>query len=281
MARGKHRTANPARPRSSRVSFLHRAGGGNLRHLWENWTAVGRRLRTATQIALFLDFDGTLAPICPHPEEVEFAPSTRRVLRRLARHAGVKVFVISGRRMADVRRRVKVSHITFLGLHGWERGDGKPKETETYKFMQHLRREVEARLAGLEGIWVEDKFISFVVHYRRAPTAVRRGARTVLREFLVTEPFKVRLMEGKKVWEILPHEVKGKGAAVREILNKLNGRPLPIYVGDDTTDEAAFSALPRGITVRVGAPRRTQARYHLCDSDEVRQFLEKLEGEIS
>jgi trehalose 6-phosphate phosphatase len=261
-------------------------GGGSVRsrrsrRLWDNWKNVGPRLRSAERIALFLDFDGTLAPICSHPEQVQLDSSTRRLLARLARHPLVAVYVVSGRRVADVRKRVRVSKITYLGLHGWERENGMPKETETRRFIQHLRSEVEARLVNLEGVWVEDKFLSLVVHYRRASPRARRMALAALRKVLARVRSRVRVLNGKKVWEVLPLEIKGKGAAVRALLKLSRQKMLPIYLGDDTTDEAAFEALPRGITVRVGTPRRTKAHYELSDPDDVRKFLEKLEVEIS
>lgn len=255
------------------------SGRGRSRHLFQNWGKVARRLRAAERIALFLDFDGTLAPICPHPEQVSLAPATRRALKRLARRRGVHVWIISGRRAADVRRHVRVPGIACVGLHGWERG-GRLRKSETQRFVQRLRREAEAKLEGLEGVWVEDKFIGFAVHYRRASALAMRKARAAVRQAVAPYASKLRVMEGKKVREILPLEVKGKGEAVRALLGELKGPALAIYAGDDSTDEAAFRALPRGLTVRVGDPRRTHARYKLRDLEEVREFLERLEAEV-
>lgn len=256
------------------------SGRRGSRHLFQNWGNVARRLRAAGRIALFLDFDGTLAPICPHPEQVSLAPSTRRVLKRLARRRGVHLWIISGRRAAGVRRHVRVPGIACVGLHGWERG-ARPRKSETQRFVQRLRRDVEAKLEGLDGVWVKDKFIGFAVHYRRASAAAVREARATVREAVAPHSSKLRVMDGKKVWEILPLEVQGKGEAVRALLGELKGPALAIYVGDDTTDEAAFRALPRGLTVRVGVPRRTHARYELRNPDEVREFLERLQAERS
>jgi trehalose-phosphatase len=279
MARRTRKTSSTATSRKGTIPSRPNAAGGSP--LFDHWTAVRRRLRSARQLALFLDFDGTLAPICSRPEIVAITPAMRQAVLRLAAHRRVKVFVVSGRRLPDVRKRVKVPAVTYLGLHGWERQKGRPKQTGTRRFIQRLRREVKKKLSSLDGIWVEDKLISFVVHYRLAPAVARRRARWELKAILRKVASRVRVMEGKKVWEVLPREVEGKGAAVLELLRGMKGRPLPIYAGDDTTDEAAFAALPDGVTIRVGKPRPTRARYRLRGPGEVRLFLERLEAEIA
>jgi trehalose 6-phosphate phosphatase len=255
--------------------------GRSSGHLFKHWIAVRRRLRRARLIALLLDFDGTLAPICSHPSEVRIPPSTRRVLRRLARHPRVRVFIISGRRLPDVRRHVGIRRIAYLGLHGWERGQNKKTTLALHRFVRRLRHEVESRLSGAPGVWVEDKYVGFTVHCRQTPRQELGKARAVLDRALAPFLSKLRILNGKKVWEVLPVEVQGKGAAVRGLLKELGGAVLPIYAGDDLSDESAFKALPRGITVRVGIPRKTHARYELRGPEEMREFLERLEGEIS
>jgi trehalose 6-phosphate phosphatase len=147
--------------------------------------------------------------------------------------------------------------------------------------MQRLRREVESKLTGAEDIWVEDKYVGFVVHGRYAPLRVRRAVRAALDQTLAPVESRVRVLNGKNIWEVLPFEVKGKGAAVERILEGLGPGTLPLYVGDDLSDEVAFAALPRGVTVRIGKPGKTSARYWLRDPEEVRELLERLEEEIS
>ena len=82
------------------------------------------------------------------------------------------------------------------------------------------------------------------------------------------------------MWEILPHQIDGKGSAIRGLLSQEPPSTLPIIVGDDLTDERAFAVLPCGQTVRVGKNLRTRARYLLRDPEEVKVFLQKLEVEI-
>ena len=89
-------------------------------HLFHHWTQVANRFESSPAIALFLDFDGTLAPLKPRPEDVWLDDATRRTLLRLTRSPRFRVWIVTGRRRADVRARVRVTGIRYLGLHGWE-----------------------------------------------------------------------------------------------------------------------------------------------------------------
>src|SRR6185295_10019620 len=89
-------------------------------HLFGCWNEVAARMKSAPAIALFLDFDGTLAPLHARPEDVRLATGMRRAIRALGRNPRVRVCVISGRRRADVREKIGISGIRYLGLHGWE-----------------------------------------------------------------------------------------------------------------------------------------------------------------
>lgn len=90
-----------------------------------------------------------------------------------------------------------------------------------------------------------------------------------------------RVIQSNHACEIVPLHVLGKGVAMREFTRALRAPFLPIYVGDDLTDEPAFQALRGGITVRVGLFSRTHAKFQLKDPEEVRMFLERLEEELS
>jgi len=137
------------------------------------------------------------------------------------------------------------------------------------------------RLRGLPGVWVEDKKAGFAVHFRAASSTVTRHAR---KTFLIAlRPYlsHVRVIRGEKTWEVLPSSVSGKGEAAKKLLARLPRFTLPIYVGDDTTDEEAFVELGEGITVRVGRSNRTRANFWLRNPNEILRFLQKLEEELS
>ena len=206
--------------------------------------------------------------------------TSRRLIGRLAKHSKLTVAIVSGRRLADLRRRAKVPRVRYVGLHGWE-WDNKTSVLSKNKILEQAKHLLKGVFGSLAGIRLEDKGISVAVHYRGATASVARRAGILLRETLKPFGTHLHVLRGKKVWEVLPPEVGGKGGAVRLLLEELPSDTLPIYIGDDTTDESAFAELRRGITVRVGEHRHTKARFHLRDSDAVVKFLERLEAGIA
>ncbi len=238
-------------------------------------------MRSAKQWALFLDFDGTLTGIRPRPGMVRLARPVGKILGRLTRSPRIKIWLISGRRRADLRRRARIAGLHYVGLHGWERA-GNGALGGAHQFMVACAKNLlEDSLANLPGVWIEDKSVAFAVHYRGASPSAGQRARREIRKVIDAFRPELRVVEGKKVLEVLPREAESKGGAVRALLQELPAGVLPIYIGDDITDESAFAALPRGLTVRVGKDPRTRARYYLHNPEEVARFLAGLEKETS
>ena len=253
----------------------------SMRYLFDHWPEIAERLQTAGSAALFLDFDGTLAPLRAHPDAAALNNSTRRAIIRLARNPRVHICVISGRKRGDVRRRTSVPQIRYLGLHGWEGYGREPLDPQTRRIVERARQDVANRVAPVPGVWVEDKGPVFAVHYRGAANGDVGLARAAVLSAMGPLSSDFHIVANKYAWEVLPRAIGDKGTAVVRELN-LFGRPhLPFYLGDDTTDEPAFAALPHGITVRVGRRALTRAKFQLRDTAEVRSFLEKLEVELS
>jgi trehalose-phosphatase len=248
--------------------------------LSQYWSQVSFLTRTAQHVLLLLDFDGTLAPLCDRPEDVQLGNATRQVLRRLASHRRISIAVVSGRRRVDLRERIGVPGVQYFGLHGWEEREGMSLSCHSQWLLLSARVWVGQRL-GLPGVRVEDKEMSLAVHFRKAPVSAIRDLRSGIRDIVeMLGPEGLHVIEGSNVLELLPPEIQGKGAAVRNIVNGLRVS-LPIYLGDDPSDESAFAALPSGITIRVGRTRRTAARYSLRDTKEVGKFLTRLEAKLS
>ncbi len=251
------------------------------RHLFTAWENIAARLREAKHVALLLDFDGTLVNLQARPREVQLLPPVRRVLGRLARDPRISVVIISGRTRADIRGRVGVAGARYLGLYGWDGEEGRvPANVRVRRRIEKVKTAVRTGLRGFPGVWIEDKGLSFVIHFRGASGAVARRASRVVHRAL--RPFRpgLRALPGKRSCEILPSMIRGKGMAVSALLARLPESTLPIFAGDDIADESAFRALRHGITVRVGKSKRTRARFRLRNPEEVLRFLQKLEAQL-
>ncbi len=251
-----------------------------MRHVFIHWSQISKRLSSSNKVALFLDFDGTLARIQRRPEEVVLDGSARLALRALARSPRFHVSIISGRRQADIRARIGVRGIQYLGLQGWE-GHGKALGEDTRRRLPALLSRLRACLAGIPGLWIEDKEFAFAVHYREMALPDIPRARAIVEAIAGPCGDRFRIEQGKKVWEVLPRELEDKGTAVKRQLAMLGNHAIAVYLGDDQVDEPAFAALRHGITIRVGSPRRTRALYRLGSVAEVRRFLHKLRTDFA
>lgn len=254
----------------------------NALALWPELAAAlrGRRL------AVFLDYDGTLTPIVDRPDLAVLSDDMRQTLRRLA--AAWPTAVVSGRARDDVAARVGVDSLKYAGAHGFDiagpdaAGPRLEVEPGLAPAVARAAEELRRRTAGIPGVLVEDKRFAAAVHYRLVAEARVPEVERIVDEVLAGRP-ELRKALGKKVFELRPAIDWDKGRAVRWLLGALGlDRPdvVPLYVGDDVTDEDAFRALrDRGIGVLVAdAPRPTAARYSLRDVGEVREFLERLVG---
>jgi trehalose 6-phosphate phosphatase len=247
--------------------------------LLEHLPEIASALRAAPKILLFLDFDGTLAPIVDDPSLADMPAETREALVRLASNPRFLVAIISGRGLADLRTRVGLKNLIYAGNHGLEiSGPGiefiEPVAAERLKALGELSRHLRARLNDIRGVEVENKVLSASVHFRRAPAASLPEIRQAVDDAVVFEDNPFEITEGRKVLEIRPRVGWDKGNAVRWI-QQASGHPeaLPLYIGDDSTDEDAFLALPDGITISVGKARETSAQYFLERQESVPEFL--------
>lgn len=248
--------------------------------LWRAWEEVARRLAAAPRLALCADFDGTLAPIVRHPGRARLPAATRRALGRLRRLPRIVVGVVSGRSLRDLRRRVGLGGIHYVGTHGleWAEPSGKVHRRANKRWQARIHKigdELERLVGRLPGIYVEHKTVSVAVHFRNASAPVAGKARRLVRRWAKNSS-PVRLLQGKKVLELLPPGEEDKGLAVRRLAARL-GHPRLIYLGDDVTDESAFRRLKASdVGIHVGTNTASRARYRLRSPDEVRRLLERV-----
>jgi trehalose-phosphatase len=242
------------------------------------------------RLALFFDYDGTLTPIVRRPEDATLSDSMRSLLRELATH--VTVGIVSGRDLADVRQMVALEELYYAGSHGFDvQGPGNlrmqhEEARERLPELDAAEEELRGRLESRNGVRVERKGFAVAVHYREADEDDVETVEAAVDDALGRHAG-LRKKGGKKIFELQPDVPWDKGRAVRWLLEQLEltgPDVLPVYVGDDETDEDAFEALSGdGVGIRVGPPDEpTGADHHLRDPDELehlaRELLARLEG---
>jgi trehalose 6-phosphate phosphatase len=235
-------------------------------------------LKTARRVALFLDFDGTLAPIVEDPDQAAMPAESREHLLALTRRTRFRVSVISGRSLADVERRVGLRQLIYAGNHGLEiRGPGisflEPGALSRAPRLQALGHDLKIRLRHETGSRVENKGLTLSVHYRKVREADRNRIRRIVADAVAPVQDLFCIGEGLEVLEIRPRVAWTKGSAVRWILSLEDAGTLPVVLGDDVTDEDTFAELEDGITVRIGSPASTAAHYRLDFQEAVNEFL--------
>jgi trehalose-phosphatase len=253
----------------------------DVRHLANAWDDVIARVRDADHRLLLLDFDGTLVGLRRHPDDVRFSERGKKILKRFVGLKNLTVAVVSGRELEQIRKLVDVEGIRYVGLHGAERlGEATVPSTAARQMIAAALKAAQTGLKGLRGIEIENKHLSFAVHYRGARQSAVEAASRVVAEIVAKANEKLRILGGKKVWEVLPREFPGKGFAVRELFASLPDTKIAIYVGDDETDEEAFAVLPGQITVNVGTGTNTRASFYVRGPSEVLHFLSRLQKEL-
>lgn len=206
------------------------------------------------------------------------------MLRTLAGCGRVRITVLSGRTLSDVRKRVGIRGIFYGGNHGIEisgpdirftHGEARAARALIVK----AKRRLEGVLRPFEGAWLEDKKYTLSLHFRcvrnENVAAVKRIFSDTVSELIGNSSQGV--MKGKKVLELMPVASWNKGKAALLILDHHGKNCLPVMIGDDVTDETAFEALgERGITVRVGRGVKTSAQYYVANQGEVARVLESI-----
>lgn len=262
-------------------------GGVAFRHALRDGDEFERALG-GRRPAVFLDYDGVLTPIVDRPEDARMSPDMRRVVHELAGRC--PVCVVSGRDRAVVQDLMGMSDLIVAGSHGFdiwhpERGTLRHEAAAGFEgLVAEVGDELDDGVGWLDGVQVERKRASVAVHYRRADADAAERVAELVRRMLAQRPGELKLTPGKMVYEIQPNLDWDKGRAVRYLLDTLGltgPDTVPIYLGDDVTDEDAFRALhDGGVAIFVGDPaalgRPTDADFVLASVDEVAGLLDTL-----
>ena len=217
------------------------------------------------------------------PELALCPPEVRRLLEDLRDFPHVDLAVISGRALEDIREKVGISGITYIGNHGLsiQNPVGVHKKRLSplrQKEFDKIRQAAERSLGSIPGILFEDKGLILAVHYRNVARESIGGIRQVLDKIIERWKDGWQVASGKMVLEIRPQIEFDKGKVVQAILKAFSMAGfLPIFLGDDRTDEDAFRVVKkRGITVHVGpGGDDSEAEYYLKDPSEVEIFLRR------
>ncbi|MBP7215892.1 MAG: trehalose-phosphatase [Candidatus Omnitrophica bacterium] len=259
-----------------------------MKPLLRHWKKIKQQLE-CRPLFLFLDYDGTLAPIAATPGQAQMAKETRALLATLSKAANIKIAIMSGRSLKDVQEKVGLKNIIYSGNHGLEIEGPQIAFASLVapafkKILLRIYRALKKKTATVKGVLIEDKGFSLSVHYRLVDKAkipmVKKLFHDEISTYLIAN--QVAVKTGKMVLEIRPPLAWHKGKAVLWLLTRqrfalCDDAVMPIYVGDDVSDEDAFKALhEQGLTVFVGRQKASSAQYFLHDTREVTEFLKRI-----
>ncbi len=209
---------------------------------------LGPLVSEASRAAIFLDLDGTLAPIVPRPADVAVPPAVARLVRKL-QHNYLAVTVVSGRPATEAKRIAGNSDLAYIGNHGFETmlpGRAVVLCQSAQPYVAKVRELVEYARGLPEmidsGIWLEDKNVTLSFHFRSASDQGEALALIKDKFFAKIETLGLQVHEGRKVVEVRPPVNIDKGVAVGQLADRL-GVKMMLYAGDDTTDIDAFKEL--------------------------------------
>ncbi|KAM0976703.1 hypothetical protein PS2_019309 [Malus domestica] len=247
------------------------------------------------QIVMFLDYDGTLSPIVEDPDRAFMSNEMRRAVKAAAGY--FPTAIVSGRCRDKVYSFVKLGELYYAGSHGMDiKGPSKSSKykngnqavlfqpaSEFVPMIDEVYKILLEKTRSISGARVEDNKFCLSVHFRcvdeKSWAALAEQVRLVLNEYP-----KLRLTQGRKVLEIRPTIKWDKGKALEFLLESLgyanSNEVLPVYIGDDRTDEDAFKVLRdrgQGFGILVSkVPKETNASYTLQEPAEVKDFLRRL-----
>ncbi|MFH2203215.1 MAG: trehalose-phosphatase [Elusimicrobiota bacterium] len=251
------------------------------RSLFDAWPAFERQLRAQRGLLIAFDFDGTLAAPVPHPNRSRLGGRTRRLLERLQRLNRGSTAIISGRGLADLRRRAAAEGLIYAGNHGIEMaGPGirflHPKARAAARALRPIAAALKRRLREHPRVHIEDKRFSLSLHFQGAPAGDQDAVRRAVESATAGRRRSFEVLLGRGVSEVRPRISWEKGDALRRLRGR--SRRFPVFVGDDTVDEHAFAAARSagGAGIRIGRPRHSAATHYLDRQSQVNDLLARL-----
>lgn len=259
--------------------------------LWDDINKITGALKNHYIKILIFDFDGTLSPISKSPQEVVLSSETKNLLEKLHKKKGVYVAIISGRNLNDLKNKVGIKNLIYGGNHGLEgklpdRKYNYPIPTKILKAIEQVKKKLKKITSGFSGTFIEDKGSVLSFHYRGTPRQSIPAVKLLLNKIvkLYVKKGLIKVIAGKKVYEIFPNVNWNKGEFANLMIKKISSLtkdiPLALFIGDDKTDEDVFRKLRGGITIRVGNNIRSNAKYTLKNTKEVSRLLSLVNDRI-
>lgn len=254
-------------------------------YFFDKWDELKEKLINKT-VVLFLDFDGTLTPIVDTPNRANLSCETKEILEKLVKKENCKLIIISGRALQDLKEKIRIKDIVYVGNHGLEIEGPKIKFESKIPMhfkdcLNEIKLALKNKLSNIKGILIEDKGLSISLHYRMVSDSdlelMEKIFKEVIQSYVIKNKIKICL--GKKVFEIRPPASWDKGKIslwllAREKFIIRDSDIEPVYIGDDITDEDAFSVLKNNeFTIFVGKQKESSAKYYLKNTEEVKGFL--------
>ena len=255
-------------------------------HLLNVWPSVRRRLASSPRVLLLFDYDGTLTPITARSELAILSDETRRSLSVLAAMDRFVVGVVSGRSLADLEAIVAMPELVYAGNHGLEISGPEidfvhPEALGFESSLADVADLLQRELVKVPGLLVDNKRLTLTVHFRNSPDFYTDQVDSAV--VATAAPYvaagQMKVTRGKKVVEVRPNLEWGKGQAIEKIRQECGDNPLPVFFGDDQTDEDGFAVVQDagGLAVYIGPTRQDTKALHLLESPaEVGQVLELL-----
>lgn len=257
-------------------------------YLFDNWKKIAETI-AGKSLFIFLDFDGTLAPIVAIPEKAVLPSGMRELLERMSGKPGLVLAFISGRTLKDIKNKIGLKNVIYSGNHGLEM-EGPNIKFESFiplrykTIIRQIKNDLERKVSFVKGALVEDKGLSLSLHYRLVERKEVPLLKSIFHEtvtpYLISN--KIKIKPGKMVLEVRPPVQWDKGRIVlwlfaRQVFASAKEDTLPVYIGDDTSDEDAFKVLKnKGLTIFVGKPKKSYAEYYLRNPAEVGDFLRRI-----
>ena len=229
--------------------------------------------------AFFLDVDGTLLELVEHPELARPTPRIKSIVHHLQIVTGGAVALVSGRSIKTLDSIFLPLVLPIAGLHGLERRDAKGGlhiDVATDKPLDDVRERLANFCKVHPGTLIEDKGVTIALHYRNAPES-KEAAEVCMKEVLRELGSHFEMKRGKMVLEVRPSG-DNKGSAIAEYMHEAPFRGcLPVFIGDDVTDEDGFDMVNRlgGYSIRVGNDGDSNAQYRITNVETVLQWLEE------